>query len=83
MPLQLRPVVRVQDGPAASGLNRTAFFDHMKRGLMVRGFLIGERSKAIFEDEIAQITAARAAGRTDEQVRELVRKLEAARQEAA
>ncbi len=83
MAIALRPVIRVQDAPAASGLNRTSFFDHMKRGLMPRGFLIGERSKAIYEDEIAQVTAARAAGATDDEIRALVRRLEAARQEVA
>jgi len=81
MAMPLRPVVRVQDGPAASGLNRTAFFAFMKKGLMPRGFLIGERSKALYADEIATVTAARAAGQTDDQIRALVQRLEAARQE--
>ena len=79
--LTLRPVTRVVDAPAKAGLKKTGWFAGVKAGLLPPPFRLSERCCVVYDDEIAAVVAARAAGRSDEQVRALVAQLVAARQE--
>jgi len=62
-----------------TGRNRTGLYGDIKAGLMVPVVKIGPRASALPEDEVRAVVAARAAGHSDDQIRELVTKLHAAR----
>lgn len=56
-------------------------YNDIRDGLCTRGVSIGQRAKAWPEHEIDAIIAARIAGRSDEELRVLVRSLHAQRTE--
>ena len=61
------------------GKGRSAFYDDLARGLMPRLVAVGLRAKALPAHEVDAVNAARVAGRSENEIRELVRRLEAAR----
>lgn len=65
-----------------SGLCRTVFYDQMADSLWTQPVSIGSRAVAWPAHEIAAVIAARVSAQTDEQIRALVRELEAARKNA-
>ncbi len=65
------------------GMGRSMTYDQISEGLITKPVSIGSRAVAWPEHEIDSIIKARIAGKSDEEIRDLVRKLEAARREAA
>lgn len=72
------PVVLVK-----TGRGRASLYADIKAGLFVRGVAISAQSKAWPDNEVDAINAARIAGKSEDEIRELVRQLEAQRQAAA
>lgn len=65
------------------GRSRSAHYDDIKKGLFTRQVLIGLRAVGWPSGDAPAINAARIAGKTDDEIRKLVLKLEAARKTAA
>lgn len=65
------------------GRSRSSHFADIKAGLFVKPVLIGLRATGTPDNEVDALNAARIAGKTDEEIRALVKKLEAARKSAA
>jgi prophage regulatory protein len=62
-----------------TGDSRSTRYDRIKKRLFPTAVKLGPRSVGWPESEVAAINAARIAGKSDEQIRALVLKLEAAR----
>ena len=67
----------------ATGLSRAAVYAYVGKGLLPKAVKIGERASAWPETEIAAVNAARIAGKSDEEIRELVSSLERQRRASA
>ena len=65
------------------GRSRSAHYLDIQQGLFTRPVAIGLRAVGWPADEVAALNVARIAGKTDNEVRALVVKLEAARKTAA
>ena len=77
-----RPVTRVCNAPEKVGVKKTKYHGGVKLGLFPTAFRISERVAVVYDDELAAIVAARAAGCGDDAVRALVKRLMAARSPA-
>ncbi len=64
------------------GRSRTAPYADIRNGLFVRPILIGVRAVGTPEAELDALNAARISGRSEEEIRSLVRQLHAARKGA-
>ena len=73
-PLYRRPIVE-----QITGDSRTTIYRKIKAGLFTKGVPIGGDRVAWPANDIDAINRARIAGKTDDQIRELVAELEAAR----
>jgi prophage regulatory protein len=69
----------MRDVKARSGLSRTLHYRHVKQGLMPKPVKLSDRAVGWPASEIEAINAARIAGKSDEEIRALVKRLEAAR----
>lgn len=69
------PAVKAETG----NRSHASIYNHIKAGLFVKPVKIGQRSVGWPDDEVKAICAARIAGQTDEQIRELVNRLHARR----
>ena len=65
------------------GRSRSAHYLDIQQGLFTRAVPIGARAVGWPASEVAAINAARIAGKSDQEIRALVVKLEAARKAAA
>ena len=65
------------------GRSRSAHYMDIQQGLFTPPVPIGARAVGWPADELAMLNAARIAGKTDDEIRALVTKLEAARKAAA
>lgn len=72
-------VVRALPAFTAMGMSRSAGYLAISRGLLMAPVRVGPRSSGFLAKEIEAINAARAAGRTEQEIRALVAHLEAAR----
>jgi prophage regulatory protein len=63
----------------ATGENRSGLYAKIKDGLFMRGVKLGRRAVGWPKGEIAAINAARIAGKSEEQIRAIVRQIEANR----
>jgi prophage regulatory protein len=66
----------------ATGLSRAGVYAYVGKGLLPKAVKIGERASAWPESEIAAVNAARIAGKSDNEIRQLVSDLERQRCEA-
>lgn len=66
-----------------SGLSRSTIYLRIAQGLWTKPVSLGRRAVGWPDSEVAAINAARIAGKSDQEVRALVVKLEAARKSAA
>jgi len=73
------PAVKAETGHKS----HSSIYNAIKAGLFTTGVAIGQRSKGWPSDEVLAINAARIAGKSDEEIRALVAKLEAARKSAS
>jgi prophage regulatory protein len=75
-------ILRIPAVKSESGLSRSTIYLRIDQGLWTKPVSLGPRAVGWPSDEVAAINAARIAGKTDEEVRSLVAKLEAARKGA-
>lgn len=71
--------LRINDASAKTGDKRSTFYAKVKVGLVPRPVPIGGRAVAWPDTELEAINLARLAGASDDEIRELVAKLEAQR----
>jgi len=76
-------IYRLPAVQSESGLSRSTIYLRIAQGLWTKPVSLGARAVGWPSGEVAAINAARIAGKTDEEVRALVVKLEAARKAAA
>lgn len=76
--IQRLPAVKFQ-----SGLSRSTLYMRIAQGLWTKPISLGARAVGWPSGEVTAINAARIAGKTDDEIRALVVKLEAARKSAA
>lgn len=74
--------IRLPGVLSATGNGRTKQYQDIRDGLFTKPVAIGTRARAWPVYEVEAINAARVAGKTDDEVRELVAQLEAARKAA-
>lgn len=75
-------ILRIPAVKSESGLSRSTIYLRIAQGLWTKPVSLGARAVGWPSDEVAAINAARIAGKTDEEVRVLVAKLEVARKAA-
>lgn len=75
--------MRLPEARTSRGRSRSAHYSDIKNGTCTAPVALGARSVGWPASEIEALNAARIAGRTDDQIRELVRSLHAARKAAA
>ena len=76
-------ILRLPAVKARTGRSRSSTYADIKSGLFVSPVSIGARAVGFPESEVEAINAARIAGKSDDEIRSLVVKLEAARKAAA
>lgn len=79
----LHTIYRLPTVKAETGYSRSTIYLRISEGLWPKPISLGGRSVGWPAAEVAALNAARIAGQTDNEIRELVRKLEAARKAAA
>lgn len=72
---QFETILRGPRVQHASGHGRSTLYRHIATGLWTRPVRLGPRSVGWPSSEVRAINAARVAGRTDDEIRELVAKL--------
>ena len=75
-------ILRLPDVLRQRGRSRSAHYLDIQQGLFTRPIAIGSRAVGWPEDEIERLNAARIAGKSDNEIRALVLKLEATRKAA-
>ena len=78
----LNTILRLPAVKSESGLSRSTIYLRIAEGLWTRPVSLGARAVGWPSDEVAAINAARIAGKTDDEIRSLVMKLEVARKSA-
>lgn len=76
-------IYRLPAVKSESGLSRSTIYLRIAQGLWTKPVSLGPRAVGWPSGEVAAINAARIAGKTDEEIRALVVKLEATRKAAA
>ena len=79
----VQAILRLPAVKAESGASRSTIYLRIQQGLWPKPVRLGPRSVGWPASEVAAINTARIAGMTDEEIRILVVKLEAARKTAA
>lgn len=75
-------ILRIPAVLVETGTSRSKLYADIAAQLFVRPIKLGPRASGIPSEEVFAINRARIAGHTDDQIRALVRRLEAARLEA-
>ena len=78
----LKTILRLPAVKIESGLSRSTLYLRIAQGMWTKPVSLGGRTVGWPASEVAALNTARIAGQTDSEVRELVRKLEAARKAA-
>lgn len=79
----LQSILRMPKVIAASGYARSTVYLRIEQRLWPRPIKLGKRAMGFTENEVAEMNAARIAGKTDDEIRVLVLRLEAARKALA
>ena len=79
----LPTILRLSAVKSESGLSRSTIYLRISQGLWTKPISLGARAVGWPSHEVASINLARIAGKTDEEIRALVVKLEAARKQVA
>lgn len=79
----LHTILRFPAVKAATGHSHSTHYQRIAEGLFTKPVSLGARAVGWPSSEVAAINAARIAGKTDEEIRALVLKLEAARKAVA
>lgn len=75
----LQTIFRLPQVKSQSGYSRSTIYLRIAQGLWPKPIRLGARSVGWPADEIAALNSARIAGKSDEEIRALVKKLETAR----
>jgi prophage regulatory protein len=75
-------LLRLPNVMGVTGLSRAGVYSYVSKGLLPKAVKIGERASAWPESEIAAVNAARIAGKSDAEIRQLVSDLERERRSA-
>ena len=78
-----KTILRLPAVKSESGLSRSTLYLRIAQGLWTKPVSLGGRTVGWPASEVTALNSARIAGQTDDQSRELVRKLEAERKVAA
>jgi len=78
----LHTILRMPDTRSQSGYSRSTIYLRIAQGLWTKQISLGPRAVGWPSSEVAALNAARIAGKSDEEIRALVLKLEAARKAA-
>lgn len=78
-----RTILRRKQVEAATGSGRSMIYLRVSQGLFPKPVSLGARSVGWPAHEVDAINAARIAGKSDDEIRGLVQRLEAARRSAA
>ena len=78
----MRTILRLPAVKSESGLSRSTIYLRISQRLWTKPVSLGARAVGWPSDEVAALNAARIAGKTDDEIRSLVAKLEAARKDA-
>ena len=76
-------ILRLPSVTAETGVSRSTHSLRIEQGLFTKPVSLGARAVGWPSSEVTALNAARIAGKTDEEIRALVVKLEAARKAAA
>jgi prophage regulatory protein len=76
-------ILRLPTVMAESGYSRSTIYLRIEQGLWPKQVSLGARAVGWPESEVQAMNAARIAGKSDEAIRALVRRLEEARKNAA
>jgi prophage regulatory protein len=76
-------ILRLPAVKSETGISRSTHYLRISQGLFTKPVSLGPRSVGWPSSEVAAINAARIAGKSDEEIRTLVLKLEAARKSAS
>lgn len=76
-------ILRLPAIKSESGVSRSTTYLRISQGLWTKPISLGARAVGWPADEVAALNAARIAGKSEEEIRTLVVKLEAARKAAA
>ena len=77
----VQKLLRLPAGLSHSGLSRSSLYSRIQEGLWSRPVPLGGRAVAWPESEVAALNAARIAGKTNDEVRQIVSELETMRKE--
>jgi prophage regulatory protein len=77
-----RTILRMSAVKTESGLSRSTIYLRVSQRLWTKPVPLGARAVGWPSDEVAALNAARIAGKTDDEIRNLVAKMEAARKNA-
>jgi len=75
-------ILRLPDVKSESGLSRSTIYLRIVQGLWTKPVPLGARAVGWPSEEVAALNAARIAGKTDDEIRDLVKELETARKDA-
>lgn len=75
-------ILRIPAAKTQSGYSRSTIYLRIAQGLWPRQISLGPRAIGWPAHEIEALNAARISGKTDDEIRELVRQLESARKSA-
>lgn len=79
----MQTILRMRQVKACRGLSRTTHYQQISQGLMTKPIRTGARAVGWPANEIEAINAARIAGKSEDEIRGLVKRLEAARSSGA
>lgn len=79
MPATKVNFLRLPDVLRRAAVSKATFYDRRAKRLFPQAILVGRRAAAYIEHEVDEVLAAQARGATDDELRDLVRELEAAR----
>lgn len=72
-------IYRMRKAQSETGYSRSTIYLYISKGLWVKPVRLGIRAIGFPSNEVSALISARIAGKSDEQIRELVLKLEASR----
>ena len=77
----LHTILRMPDTKSQSGYSRSTIYLRIAQGLWTKQISLGPRAVGWPADEVAALNIARISGRTDDEIRELVKALHVKRTE--
>jgi prophage regulatory protein len=80
---QLLKAIKKPEIEAITKYGNTAQFEKIREGLLTPYFNLGKRCVCLFEHECITIVAARAAGKSDDEIRQIVKELVKQRETSA